>query len=275
MIFEFHKLQSPLHKYVESIFYHKDYMPEHKIERVVPTGHVFILFELDNLPRHTFDHHLKPNATFNEVWVSGIHQKYLNISAHKYSEMLVIQFKTLGALPFFKTPINRFSESVLPAVHFFGDSILKLRNEILQAETPDKKFNTTDLWLNQLLDESKAPPAALTDMLSNFQNHPFSKHSELIASYAYTQKHLINQFNKYAGLSPKALHKIIRFNSILQIIHEREEIVWTDIVYETGYSDQAHFIREFQEFSGFNPSKYIKKGYNESIPNFFPLDPEG
>jgi hypothetical protein len=91
MIFEAHNNKQPLAKYVESIFYHKDYMPEHSIERVVPTGHIFILFELDDIPRHTYDKDLIPNGTFTKVWVSGINQKYLSISANKNSEMLVVQ----------------------------------------------------------------------------------------------------------------------------------------------------------------------------------------
>ena len=250
-------------------------MPEHHIERVVPTGHIFILFELDNIPRHTFGHDLKPNATYTKVWVSGMHQNYLNISAHKDSEMLVVQVKTFGAFPFFKIPIDSFTESIKPAADFFGDSIFEVREKILASMPVAEKFNVVEDWLAKQLDESLAPAQSLEDMLLAFQTNPFSKHSELIKNYPNTQKHLIHQFKKFCGLSPKALHKIIRFNNILQIIHQREEIVWTDIAYETGFSDQSHFIKEFQDFSGFNPSKYIKKGYNESIPNFFPIDPGG
>ena len=57
--------------------------------------------------------------------------------------------------------------------------------------------------------------------------------------------------------------------------NKKSEIVWTDIVYETGYADQSHFIKEFQEFCGFNPSKYIKNEYHTSIPNFFPIENKG
>lgn len=275
MIFEFHHINQQLSKYVESIFYHKGYMPEHSIERVVPTGNIFILFELDNIPRHTYDEELKPKDTFTKVWVSGINQKYLSISAHKDSEMLVVQLKTLGAFPLFKVPISSFSESITSAGHFFGDAIFEIRQKILSATSIEDKFAIIEVWLDSQIDEKIAPSESLFRMLSVLQENPFSKHSELIKDYPNTQKHLINQFKKYSGLSPKALHKIIRFNNILQIINQKKEIVWTDIVYETGYTDQSHFIKEFQEFSGFNPSKYIKKGYNKSIPNFFPLDSKG
>lgn len=189
--------------------------------------------------------------------------------------MLVVQLKTLGAYPLFKVPIESFSESVMPAENYFGNLILDIRENLMTAESINDKFLIIKNWLQSQIDESLAPSQSLLDMLSVLQDNPFSKHGELIQNYPNTQKHLINQFKKYSGLSPKTLHKIIRFNSILQIINQSKEIKWTDIVYETGYTDQSHFIKEFQEFSGFNPSKYIKMGYNESIPNFFPIDPEG
>ena len=275
MIFETHNMQSLLSKNVESIFYHKDYVPDHSIERVVPTGNIFILFELDNFTRNTFDDDLKPNGVYRKVWVSGMHQKYLNISAHQHSEMLIVQLKPLGGYPFFKVPISELNETVKPAEIYFGELVLKLRDEVIQQLNTIDKFKVVENWLLNLLDEKKSAPQELNDVVARFQDNPFSKHHELLKDYPKTQKHLISQFKKYGGLSPKSLHRIFRFNKLLEIINQKEEIIWTDIVYETGYADQSHFIKDFWEFCGINPAKYIKNRYNDSIPNFFPLDKEG
>jgi len=110
MEFKIHNIQSSSGKYVDSIFYHKDYLPDHSIERVVPTGNIFILFELDNFQRNTFDNDLKPNDVFSKAWVSGMHQKYLNISAHQHSEMLIVKLKPMGAYPLFKVPICELND---------------------------------------------------------------------------------------------------------------------------------------------------------------------
>ncbi|MFY9151066.1 MAG: helix-turn-helix domain-containing protein [Prolixibacteraceae bacterium] len=275
MKFEIYNIESSLSNFVESIFYYKDFVPDHRIERVVPTGNLFILFELDNFTRNTFDNDLNPNGTYSKVWVSGMHQKYLNISAHKHSEMLIIQLKPFGAYPLFKFPISELNETVKSAEFYFGEPVLKLRDEIIQEFNTADKFKRVENWLLKLLDENKSAPQDLIDVVARLQNNPFSKHHELLKDYPKTQKHLISQFKKYGGLSPKSLHRIFRFNKLLEIINQKEEIIWTEIVYETGYADQSHFIKDFQEFCGFNPSKYIKKGYNETISNFFPLDKGG
>lgn len=273
MIFELHKISSPLDKYIERIFYYKDLVSEHSVERVTPTGNLFLLFELDGFERRIFDNALHPIGHFKNTWVSGMQKKFLNISVHQHSEMLVVQFKPSGAYPFFKIPINELNDSVRQSEIYFGDSVTNLRNNIKQIQDAPGKFKVVEQWLMERLEEKKAAPQEIVDVVSKLHNQPFSKHNDLLKDYPKTSKHLINQFKKYCGLTPKNLHRIFRFNTLLSNINQKKDITWTDIAYEMEYADQAHFIKEFQEFSGFNPTKFIKNGYNnESVPNFLPLD---
>ncbi|EPR68538.1 hypothetical protein [Cyclobacterium qasimii] len=63
MAIERHLLKGTLNQYIEAIFHFKDFMTKHSIERVVPTGNVFIIFELDGFLRNTYDNEiLKPIA---------------------------------------------------------------------------------------------------------------------------------------------------------------------------------------------------------------------
>ncbi len=275
MTFEIHELKYPLDQYIESIFYYKDFVPEHNIERVVPTGNIFVLIELDGIERKTFDNELNPTGYFRQAWVSGMQQKYLNISAHQHSEMLVVQFKPSGAFPFLKIPISKLNNTVRQADTYFGESIINLRSNIIHQQNIHDKFEMVEQWLLEIFDENKTPPQEILNVIAKLQNQPYSKHNELLKDFPKTNKYLIDQIKKYCGLTPKVLHRIFRFNTLLAFINQKEEIVWSDIVYETGYADQSHFIKEFQEFCGFNPSKYIQNRYNESIPNFFPLDQSG
>ena len=275
MIFETHILTKPLNEYVESIFHFKEFKPEHSIERVVPTGHIFIIFELDGLERNTFDNEsLEPNGVFTKVWVSGMHKNHLSISAHQDSEMLVIQFKPAGAFPFFRASINSLNDKVISAQELFGDEILQLRQQILNEDASQRKFEVVEDWLLSRM-EATIGEQNIIDIVHLFQNKPFSQHKEIVQSYSKTQKHLINQFKKYIGLTPKVLHRIFRFNEILQKIHLKEKLDWSQIAYQFGYSDQSHFIKEFKEFSGFSPQEFIQSKYQNEEPNFFPLDRKG
>jgi len=119
-------------------------------------------------------------------------QKYLNISAHQHSEMLIVQLKPMGAYPLFKVPISELNETVKPAENYFGESILKLRDDITKKSNTTDKFELVENWLLNLLDESKSAPQDLIEVLTKLHNSSFSKHQELLKEYPKTQKHLIS-----------------------------------------------------------------------------------
>lgn len=273
MIFSQHELPTALSGDIESIFHYKNFTPDHSIERVVPTGHLYLLFELDGITRHTYDNDsLQANATFTDAWFSGVHRHYISISAHQDSEMFVVQFKAHGAYPYLHQSADRFCEQVVPAELIFGASIMQLRQQLLAAETVTEKFMLAEQWLMDRYDGSKAAPTELVNLLKQLQTEPVVKYQDVIESYPNTQKHLIDQFKRYIGLTPKYYQRILRFNDILQTIQQQQSINWPDVALQCGYSDQSHFIKEFRHFSGFNPTEFLQQGRHNEEPNFFPLD---
>jgi AraC-like DNA-binding protein len=276
MIFEQYQLPANLEKHIETILYLKDFTPDHSIERIVPTGHIFIIFELDDIPRNTFDNEsLRPIKTFTKVWVSGTHRNFISISAHQHSEMLVIQFKPTGAFPFLHCPVQQLNDKVVSAEEIFGQEILELRNKILLAPLPQSKFEVAATWLTDRFDTRKEAPEYLLAFTDRLQKKSVANLNEIIGSYPSTQKQLIRHFKKYVGLTPKYYHRILRFNEILVKIKNREKVSWAEVAYSCDYADQSHFIKEFFLFSGFNPQEFIKIGFAKEQTNFFPLDRKG
>ncbi|MEO9964999.1 MAG: AraC family transcriptional regulator [Reichenbachiella sp.] len=275
MQFEPHVLSAPLTDHIESIFHFKNFEPDHSIERVVPTGHVFIIFELDDFVRNTFDNDtLKPKESFTKVWISGMHRNYISISSHQKSEMFVIQFKPFGAYPFFHFPLEELTGKVVPAETVLGNEILALRESLYNTDENSDKFQLAEKWLLDRFDEQKRPSKDLLDVASKLQEVSAAGINDAMTSYPNTQKHLIDQCKKYLGLTPKYFHRIIRFNEMLVLLKEQKKIQWSQVAYQCGYSDQSHFIKEFKHFSGFNPQEFIEEHHKDE-PNFFPLDREG
>ena len=276
MHFETHTLRAPFADSIESIFHFKGFQPDHSIERVVPTGHVFLLFELDGMQRNTFDNEtLEPNAAFNGAWMSGMHQHYISISAHPDSEMFVIQFKAHGAFPYLHEPIHKYTDRVVPGDQCFGGELIELREKLLAADTSQSKFAVADTWLGSKYRPEFEPPSELAQTVARLRQQPELRFADIVHDYNGTQKKLIDQFKKFVGLTPKTYQRIIRFNEILARIQQDQFVSWADIANLCGYSDQSHFIREFRHFSGFNPEEFIRHGFNEDDPNFFPLDRDG
>ncbi|MFK8016558.1 MAG: helix-turn-helix domain-containing protein [Gammaproteobacteria bacterium] len=273
MIFETHTPAAPYDQLIESIFHFKGFQPDHSIERVVPTGHVFLLFELDGYTRHTYDSTtLAPNAEFHKAWVSGLHSNHLSISAHDDSEMFVVQFKPGGAFAFLHQPMDKLADRVVSGKEFADKELFSTREKLLSAATSKEKFDVADRWLMDNYDASCLPPKPLLDVVETLDAQPTCKLNDLIQTFDGSQKHLIAQFKKYIGVTPKQYQRIVRFNGIFMEMQGDQFLSWSDIAYRCGYSDQSHFIREFKRFSGFVPEAFLKEEFDEETPNFFPLD---
>lgn len=275
MVLNQHLPQGPLNEHIDILIHYSGFDPDHSIERVVPTGNSFLIFELDGYTRHTYDNEtLRPNGSYTKAWISGMHKDHLSISAHENSEMFVVQFKAAGAYPFLNCQMDALNDSVLPAEKVFGDDVLALHEELLECDTPQDKFTLAEQWLSSKYNEHKKAPEELHNVIQKLQTEPASNLQDIIKEFPNTQKHLIDLFKKYVGLTPKYYQRILRFNDILQRIQHKEKLSWADITYTCGFSDQSHFIKEFKHFSGFNPSEFIEEQHDKRS-NFFPLDKRG
>ena len=61
------------------------------------------------------------------------------------------------------------------------------------------------------------------------------------------------------GLSPKQLCRILRFRHALSRLGNAAHGDLTTIAVDCGYYDQAHFVHDFREWSGFPPSEFTKR----------------
>ncbi len=78
---------------------------------------------------------------------------------------------------------------------------------------------------------------------------------DVCKSVYVSSRQLQRSFREKIGAGPKMYMRIIRFrNAYVQMQHLDRHGGWTGLSYDLGYTDQAHFIREFKEFSGNIPS---------------------
>src|SRR5262249_19763083 len=69
-------------------------------------------------------------------------------------------------------------------------------------------------------------------------------------------RQLERQFDDATGVSPKTLARTIRFESIRSRLMFEPNANLTDLAYEFGYADQAHFIHDFKAFTNKMPSEF-------------------
>jgi AraC-like DNA-binding protein len=89
---------------------------------------------------------------------------------------------------------------------------------------------------------------------------------EVISQSGLSVRHFRRLCLERAGVSPKYLSRILRFRKAVQRMGALRDPAqnnlaqprWADFAVACGYYDQAHFIREFQEFAGCTPGRFLQ-----------------
>lgn len=95
-----------------------------------------------------------------------------------------------------------------------------------------------------------------------------------------TPRTLQRNFQNQLGVSPKSYSGNVRFDRIRKKIFKEPDTNLTDLAYEFGYFDQAHFIKDFKNYCQMTPSKFagkikaMRKKFNDSQNVVFLQSPE-
>jgi AraC-like DNA-binding protein len=71
---------------------------------------------------------------------------------------------------------------------------------------------------------------------------------ELARKLFISQSPLEKRFKKLVGTTPKKFASIVHFNAALNNLSKAKLL--TDICYEYNFFDQAHFIKDFKQYTG-------------------------
>lgn len=83
----------------------------------------------------------------------------------------------------------------------------------------------------------------------------------LVEQLGVSRQHLAAQFKSQVGLSPKLYARIQRFRRATEALRQPcpAAVDWAQLALECGYFDQSHLIRDFQEFAGSAPERFLSR----------------
>lgn len=88
---------------------------------------------------------------------------------------------------------------------------------------------------------------------------------ELAEELHYSERHMSRIFQNSMGITPKTFARIVRFQNALDSILHQPMLSLCDYMTELGYSDQAHFQREFKEYTGITPKHFLSYAQNHAF----------
>jgi AraC-like DNA-binding protein len=104
---------------------------------------------------------------------------------------------------------------------------------------------------------AEPPPPSLAWALSRLHATRGALHiGALTDVLGCSRRYLIGLFNDHVGLPPKLFARILRFQHTLELADGGSGAGWAEIAQLCGYYDQAHMVRDFQQFTGHTPTAY-------------------
>jgi AraC-like DNA-binding protein len=251
----------PLTALVRCFWYWEGTPQSHARERLLPNGEAAIIFNLRDEEMRIYD--ADDPQRFTSCGLAGItgpRTGCFAIDTAAEERVVGIQFLAGGSFPFFREPAAEVANQSVPLDSLWGTRAVLLREQLLAASSVDAMFAT----LERALFAQLARPPELHPAVAFARGHICrAPHATTIAGVTdrigISQRRFIELFRDQIGLTPKAFCRVRRFQRVLESVHRRQSVDWAQVALDGGYYDQAHFIHDFQDFSGMTPSAYLAK----------------
>ena len=258
-IFNFYKPKPPLSKFVDSLWLYEGYEPEQKTERILPTGTLELAINLRQNELRMYDAERPEHCSrLSGAIVSGASGRGFVPAEETF--IIGVHFKPGGAFPFLGLPADDLADTHVDLETLWGPSAGRLRERLCEARTSAERFQLLQEALLSRLRHGVEQHYAVSAALEMFGKNQAGPRVREAAKYlCLSQRRFIQVFKAEVGMTPKLFSRIQRFQQTRTIIQHNPSINWADLAVDLGYFDQSHFIREFLEFSGLNPTDYINR----------------
>lgn len=224
-------------------------------QRVVPDGCMELIIHYGDPYRQYFEDgssKLQPRS-----FIYGQINSFLEITATGRSGIIAARFLPDGLNPFLKIPVASLDDKAEPLSTLFGAEAGLLESRVIDAkDNLERKAQMEQFLLSQLLRADTVDGITKSCVALIFQTQGRISVSELANKMNIHQRNMERRFNHVVGLSPKQLARMMRLQAALKMLCQKKSGNLTSIAHETGYFDQAHFIKDFKEFTGQSPKSF-------------------
>lgn len=169
---------------------------------------------------------------------------------------VLVFFKEAGAHPFFKQPLHElFRESVSLDNFMLRSELLVLEEKLYAANKHSDRIHIVEEFLIGRMSAQEPDKLVMAAIALIHQHHGNIRIKDLAQQLHTSQSPLEKRFRQAVGASPKKFASIVRLKFIMQQYPHHSSL--TELGYEAGYYDQAHFIKEFKTMTGDTPEKFF------------------
>ena len=187
-------------------------------------------------------------------------RRCIEIESNGRTGFVSVRFYPWGAYHFFDEPVSSFLDDTVGTETLWPSYHEDLMENLRAAPGGAGYACIVQRFLLDRLKEYRKDDGALDEAVKLIRSSGGQLSIEEVGQrVGLSRKQLERKFASTVGTTPKTFARISRFLSICHHLEGHRQKTLTQLAYECGYFDQAHFIREFTAFSGFTPKAFFAK----------------
>jgi AraC-like DNA-binding protein len=192
-------------------------------------------------------------------WIAGVaHAKFSRLLEGE-GGVFAVKFKPGGFYPFARVSISTFADLVVELSTVFGAEGDALDRAVFAESADDGRIAVLEEFLlswQPVPDENVDRVAQMAYAVA--RDRTILKVEDLVDRYGMNKRALQRLFAKYVGVSPKWVIQRYRLHEAAEQLAAGGSVSQSTLALDLGYSDQAHFIRDFKTVVGTSPASYAK-----------------
>jgi AraC-like DNA-binding protein len=263
----------PLDRLIDDI-YCLSGVPRHRRVNVppMPSAHLFV--SLGGPVRLRDSDPSVPPAVFTDGWFMGVWTRRFLLEYPARVRLAGVHFKPWGISPFAGLPANELADRWVPAGAAGRRPLERIRDQAGDTAPAAGVLRAVEEELRSRL--AGVPPRGL-DLVQYAGGRLAASGGAvpvgaLAGAAGVSGNHLAAQFRSHVGVTPKRVARIYRFARLIVSVDALRPVDWPGLAHAAGYFDQAHFSREFKDFTGHTPTEYLALRRRHPAEPGFPPD---
>ena len=168
---------------------------------------------------------------------------------------ILVYFTEVGFTHFASHPANELFNLSLSLDNVFERKCVAEVEEKLKVTTTDKqRIKVVEEFFVSQLKDIQTDKLIVEAVKLIYQSNGTIRIKELNERLFISQSPFEKRFRKVVGTTAKKFASIVRFNAVLDNLNNCKSL--TKICYENNFFDQAHFIKDFKQFTGDTPENF-------------------
>jgi AraC-like DNA-binding protein len=175
------------------------------------------------------------------------------ISPTGHVDLIGIRFHPAGTLPFFRLQLEGLTDQLVELGGVASDFETELMRAAEDKLTSEARVAEIEKALNKYLASYQADSWSTPLAAQLVKSGGLISVDQLAGDAGISSRQLERRFLRDVGVGPKLLARILRFQQVFRAVESCNGL-WASIALECGYYDQAHLIRDFNQFARKTPS---------------------